>query len=167
MPFRPDADAGSTTRGEGHSRPEPPSESRARRSPTLRFLWHYVEMVLVMVAGMLVLVPALSAVAGALGAGSSELERDAPALVVLGMGFSMTAPMVGWMWWRGHPRAATRDMAGAMIVPTLGVLGLLASGAIDDLGVLLLIQHVVMFPAMLAVMLLRREEYAHGTHHHR
>jgi hypothetical protein len=135
-----------------------------RRSPILRFLGHYIEMVLVMFAGMLVLVPALLALAWIVGASRSDLERDAPALVLLGMGFSMTAPMVWWMRWRGHSWSATREMAGAMIVPTLGVVGLLAVGAVGDLGDLLMIQHVAMFPSMLAVMLLRREEYSHGVH---
>ena len=163
MPFRPDAEAGSTTHDEGSRT----ATSRARRSPTLLFLRHYVEMELVMVVGMLVLGPTLGVLAGAWGAGSAELERDAPALVILGMGFSMTAPMVLWMWWRGHSRAANLEMASAMIVPTLGALGFLVTGAVEDLETLLVIQHLVMFPAMLAVMLVRREEYTHGTHLHR
>jgi hypothetical protein len=147
----------------------PPDASSAakrkrRRSPWRRFLLHYVEMVLVMLAGMAVFVPVLLLVAAAFGAGRSELQQDAPALVLLGMGLSMTAPMVGWMRFRGHSWAANREMAGAMILPTLATVGLLWSGAVEDLDTLLGIQHMAMFPAMFVVMLWRREEYSHGTH---
>ena len=134
----------------------------SRRSATFRFLRHYLEMVLVMIAGMVVLGSALAAPAAAVGAGPSELSREAPAVLLLGMGFSMTAPMIWWMRRGGHSPAATREMAGAMIVPTLAVVVLLAFG-VDDIGDLLGIQHVAMFPSMLAVMLLRRHEYSHGT----
>ena len=127
----------------------------------MRFLVHYGEMVLVMLAGMLVIALPVVLIAAALGAGPAELGRDAPAAVLLGMGLSMTAPMVWWMRRRGHSAAATGEMAGAMIVPTLSAVALLASGAVDDLDTLMGIQHVAMFPAMLAVMLLRRTEYAH------
>jgi hypothetical protein len=115
-----------------------------------------------MIADMLVLGSALALLAAALGAGPSELSRETPAVLLLGMGFSMTAPMVWWMSRRGHSRAATREMAGAMIVPTLAVVALLAFG-VEDIAALLGIQHVAMFPSMLAVMLLRRQEYSHRT----
>ena len=134
----------------------------ATASPPLRFIAHYVDMVLVMLAGMLVLGSALVGLAAALGSGHSELRSDAPALLLLGMGFSMTAPMVWWMRRRGHSWAANREMATSMIVPTLGVVALLGTGVVDDVGALLGIQHVVMFPAMFAVMLLRRDEYSHA-----
>ena len=135
----------------------------ARRAAALRFLRHYLEMMLVMLAGMVVLGAPLALLAAALGAGPSELSREAPAVLLLGMGFSMTAPMVWWMRRRGHSGAATREMAGAMIVPTLAVVGLLTFG-VDDIGDLLGIQHVAMFPSMFAVMLRRRHEYAHPAH---
>ena len=135
----------------------------SRRAAALRFLRHYLEMVLVMLAGMVVLGAPLALLAAALGAGPSELSREAPAVLLLGMGFSMTAPMVWWMRRRGHSWAATREMAGAMIAPTLAVVSLLAFG-VDDIGDLLGIQHVAMFPSMLAVMLLRRQEYARAAH---
>jgi hypothetical protein len=51
-----------------------------------------------------------------------------------------------------------------MILPTLGVLALLWSGGVEDIGELLVIEHVVMLPAMLVAMLLRRDEYT-GHHH--
>jgi flagellar biosynthetic protein FliP len=109
---------------------------------------------------MLVLGSALLGLAALVGVSRSELTDDAPALLLIGMGLSMTAPMVWWMARRGHSAAATREMAGAMIVPTVAVVALLAFGTVTDVGELLEIQHVVMFPAMLAVMLLRRSEYS-------
>jgi hypothetical protein len=139
-------------------------ERAKRLSPRLHFLRHYIEMVLVMLGGMVVLGGPLLLLAAAFGAGPSELQREVPALVLLGMGFSMTIPMLLWMRWRGHTWAASREMAGAMIAPTLVVVGLLWSGVNDDIDALLMIQHVAMFPSMLLVMLWRREEYSHGVH---
>jgi hypothetical protein len=51
----------------------------ARRSPTLRFAAHYLEMVVVMIAGMLVLGSALALVATAFGTGPAVLTHTAPA----------------------------------------------------------------------------------------
>ena len=128
--------------------------------PAAHFARHYVEMVLAMFAGMI----ALGIPAGvALGGFGINLTEDAPAAILLGMGITMTVPMVAWMRYRGHAWAASNEMAASMMVPTLGVVALLAGGLVDDTHALLVIQHVVMFPAMLAVMFLRLDEYAH-TH---
>jgi hypothetical protein len=56
-------------------------------------------------------------------------------------------------------------MAASMLIPTAGVIGLLWSGLVTDIGSLLAIEHVVMLPAMLAAMLLRRDEYSGHMHH--
>jgi len=133
------------------------------RSPRVQFGLHYLEMIAVMLAGMLVLGSALGLAAEAVGYGSAELEDDAPALILAGMGFSMAAPMIAWMRWRGHSWAANRAMAISMIAPTVAVILLLAAGALEDLGTLMAIQHVVMFPGMFVAMLLYRSEYVHGV----
>jgi hypothetical protein len=126
--------------------------------PAARFARHYAEMVIAMFAGMAVLgMPAAMAIGG-LGV---ELRDEAPAALLLGMGITMTVPMVAWMRIRGHGWRASNEMAASMMVPTLGVVALLAFGLVEDVGALLVIEHVVMLPAMLAVMLLRRDEYAH------
>ena len=143
--------------------PPNPSLERQAPAPRRRFAAHFGEMVLVMIAGMLVVGGALTLLAASLGAGPGVLERDAPAVVLLGMGFSMTVPMVWWMQRRGHSPAATREMAAAMIVPSLGAVALLAASVIDDFDALLGIQHGAMLPAMLGVMLLRRGEYSHAV----
>jgi hypothetical protein len=131
-------------------------------NPKFQFAKHYVEMVLVMLAGMFALGGILLAMAAALGASPGDLRDDAPALVLLGMGLSMTAPMVWWMHRRGHSWGANRAMALAMFLPALAMVLLLASGAVTDLDTLLGIEHTVMFPAMLVAMLPYRGEYTHG-----
>jgi hypothetical protein len=128
------------------------------------FVRHYLEMVAAMFLGMGVLgMPAVMAL-GAVGVSSAELRADAPALLLLGMGISMTVPMVGWMRYRGHGWRASNEMAASMLVPTAGVIALLGAGLVTDVGALLAIEHVVMLPSMLVAMLLRREEYTHGAH---
>jgi hypothetical protein len=138
---------------------------RARRisSSTRHFLRHYVEMVVAMFLGMVVLgVPAGWAL-GALGSSWSELNTDAPALMLLGMAATMTAPMVGWMRYRGHGWRANTEMSASMLVPTLAAIALLEASVVDDIGALLVVEHIAMLLGMLGVMLLRPAEY---THHH-
>jgi hypothetical protein len=130
---------------------------------TIQFAKHYLEMVLVMLAGMFVLGGALLAIAAALGASPNEIQDDAPGLFLTGMGFSMVAPMVWWMRRRGHSWAANRAMAAAMIAPTAATLVFLATGAITDLHSLLMIEHIAMFPAMLVAMLPYRAEFTHSA----
>jgi len=79
---------------------------------TRHFVRHYVEMLLAMLLGMLVLGgPAMLAL-GAAGVGSAELRAEAPALLLLGMGVTMTVPMVAWMRHRGSPRNGLCPHAG-------------------------------------------------------
>jgi flagellar biosynthetic protein FliP len=123
------------------------------------FARHYVEMVAAMFAGMFVLgLPAAGALELA-GSGLGELEESAPAVYLLGMGISMTVGMVGWMRYRGHGWRPASEMAGAMMAPTFAVIFLLGLGVLD-FGGAMMIEHVTMFPAMLAVMLARWEEYS-------
>jgi cytochrome bd-type quinol oxidase subunit 2 len=132
------------------------SHTRGRGiSPALRFVGHYLEMVAVMLLGMVALGGAALGLLALAGVTSEELSDDAPALYLIGMGISMVVPMVWWMRHRGHSAAANREMAAAMIVPTLAVLVLLAAGAFTDVHSLMGIQHATMFPAMFGVMLLR------------
>ena len=72
----------------------------------------------------------------------------------------MSVPMVAWMRHRGHGWLPCWEMTASMIVPTIGALALLEAGALDGAHAAMGVQHVVMFPAMLGVMLLRRSEYA-------
>jgi hypothetical protein len=114
------------------------------------FVRHYLEMVAAMFLGM-------GVAAGALAASGVSTGDLAPAVLLLGMGASMTVPMLAWMRFRGHGGQPLIDMTAAMVIPTLGVTAALAWT--DDVGALLMIEHVVMLPAMLVAMLARRDEY--------
>ena len=131
------------------------------------FIRHYIEMLVAMGLGMLVLgVPAIGILSAA-GTSTTDLRTDAPALMLLGMAVTMTVPMVAWMRYRGHGWAPSNEMALSMFIPTFAVIGLLWTGSVTDFGALMTIEHVAMLPAMLVAMLLRREEYSahsHGTH---
>jgi hypothetical protein len=129
---------------------------------TRQFARHYVEMVVAMFLGMGVLLPPLGA---ALRAGGTSLH-ETDALMISAMAVTMTVPMVAWMRYRRHGWPVCADMTAAMVIPTLSVLALLWSGLVGDLGTLLLIEHVAMLPGMLVAMLLRRDEYTGGVHHH-
>jgi hypothetical protein len=132
---------------------------------TRHFARHYVEMVAAMFLGMVVIgVPAVAAL-GVVGVSSSELEDDAPALLLFGMAVTMTAPMVAWMRYREHDWRPCTEMAVAMFVPTFGVIALLWSGLLEDIGTLLMIEHLVMLPSMLVAMLLRPDEYTGAVQH--
>ena len=132
-----------------------PSGSHSKRA----FARHFGEMLLAMFLGMAVLGGV--AVLGLAAAGSSFSNTSGAAQVLL-MGFSMTVPMVGWMSYRGHDTARNVEMAASMIVPTLLAAALAAAGALGA-GAALGLQHVVMIPAMLGVMLWRYEHYS-GSH---
>jgi hypothetical protein len=86
--------------------------------------------------------------------------------MLLGMGITMTVPMVARMRYRGHGWQASNEMAASMLIPTAGAIGLLGAGLVADAGALLMAEHVVMLPSMLVAMLLRREEYSHAAHSH-
>jgi hypothetical protein len=120
--------------------------------PTRHFIRHYAEMVVVMLAGMAVY-------GGLLALAGIEISAQSPELRLLGMGFSMAAPMVPWMRYRGHDWRPAWEMAGAMILPSVAAIALLWSGLVEDLETLFGIEHTAMFVAMLALMLARRDDY--------
>ena len=122
---------------------------------TRAFARHYAEMLIAMFAGMFVLGAAASLVFDL-----DAWHEDAPALLLLGMAFTMTAPMVAWMRYRGHGWAPCADMTVAMFGPSLLAIALGAFAGLD-VGGQMAVQHVLMFPAMLVAMLLRRDEYTH------
>jgi hypothetical protein len=126
------------------------------------FVRHYVEMVVAMFAGMVVL--GLPAEVGlqAIGSSSSDLQVDAPAVLFIGMALTMTVPMVAWMRYRGHRWRPCGEMAAAMLAPTAVAIALLG---VVDFHALMMWEHVAMLLAMLGAMLLRPAEYMHAHHH--
>lgn len=78
-----------------------------------RFARHYVEMLVAMVLGMVVLGTPSSLALSAAGMSMSELHNDTPALMLFGMALTMTVPMVAWMRHRGHGWAASAEMSAS------------------------------------------------------
>jgi hypothetical protein len=130
-----------------------------------RLIQHYIEMVVAMFLGMGILGLPAGWAMDPLGTSWSELHHDAPALMLFGMAVTMTVPMVAWMRFRGHGLRACAEMSAAMFVPTFAVIALLGGGLVEDIGMLLLVEHVAMLVGMLGAMLLHRSEYT-GTHGH-
>lgn len=139
-----------TEHAAGHEQPT------GRRRRWLRFAGHYLEMVVAMFAGMIVLGGALRAVLAAAGVAYS-LGRY-PELVVLEMGLTMAVGMGAWMRYRRHGWASTLEMSGAMLAPAVAVVPLVWLDVLGA-GAAITLEHVAIFPLMLAVMLRRRGEY--------
>ena len=135
------------------------SEKSSAHRPVRHFVRHYLEMLVAMTAGMVVLTPLWELGLGVAGA-SWLLERTEPATLV--MATSMSVPMVAWMRYRGHGWPASIEMSLSMFVPTFAAIALLAAGLVTGIHALLSIQHIAMLPSMLVAMLARRDEYTHS-----
>jgi hypothetical protein len=123
------------------------------------FARHFGEMLLAMMLGMAVLGGLLSA---GLALAGTKLAAGPAWLQAFSMAVAMTLPMVWWMQRRGHSRARSAEMAGAMIVPTAGAVALHRIGVLESADAVLTVQHVAMIPGMLAVMLWRVDDYTHA-----
>jgi YHS domain-containing protein len=114
-----------------------------------RFVLHFVEMWIAMLAGMLVFM----AVPGVIALPSL--------LHQVGMAVAMTVPMVGWMRIRGHSWRHGIEMSIGMLAPWAAVLILVGLGADQVFPWLAKADGAAMLLGMLAVMLLRPHHYAH------
>jgi len=95
------------------------------------------------------------------------MTDEAPAAMLLLMATTMTVPMAGWMRHKGHAWRPTIEMSASMMLPTIAVIGLDGAGLLNEVGAMLLVEHVAMLAGMFAVMALRPEEYSrHGHQHH-
>jgi hypothetical protein len=141
-----------------------PASTIRRSRRTAHFLWHYLEMCAPMCIGFAV--GDLVYFWAAEQLGYSEPFTQLPALSVLVVTFTMTAPMTAWMLYRGMPRRATAEMSAVM--PALAIV-LLALGwlAIVPKGDLALLEHGLMMPAMLVPMIFRLDLYSGRSSHHR
>ena len=128
---------------------------------TRSFARHYLEMVVVMFVGMALLALPAQWATDALWPG---VDGDDTTMMLARMGATMTLPMIPWMRWRGHGWQPSLEMAAAMIVPAIGVVALLEAGVVESVGLLMTLEHVVMFVAMFAVMIARPDEYSHAAH---
>lgn len=124
----------------------------ATRRGAGRFALHYLEMLVAMTVGMVVLAPLWW-----------PLGIDRPDLETLVMAVDMTVGMAAWMRFRGHRWRPVAEMSAAMVAPFLALLPAYRAGALtgDDL---MMLGHVLMLLTMLGAMLLRPAEYT-GHHH--
>jgi len=129
-----------------------PGRSAGKRA----FARHFGEMLVAMFLGMGVFGGLAALGFAAAGGSSSDLPGGARVML---MGIYMTVPMVLWMRYRGHAAARNAEMAMSMMVPTGVAAGLAFAGPLGT-GAALGVQHAVMVPAMLAVMLWRYDHYA-------
>ena len=126
-----------------------------------RFFVHYFEMCIPMCIGFAV-GDAVYFWAAALF-GYDEPFRELPALSVLVVTVSMTAPMTAWMLYRGMPRRAVWEMTASM--PVLAVLLLMVGWlGLVPTGDLALAEHGLMMPVMLVPMLLHPGFHAGHAH---
>jgi hypothetical protein len=116
------------------------------------FVRHYLEMVVAMLAGMLVLGPLEGLVWPALTA--------RPDVGVMVMATNMAIGMGAWMRFRGHSWRGISEMSASMYVPFAALLVPFWAGAIGE-HTMMTWGHLLMLPAMALVMLLRPSEYAH------
>ncbi len=123
-----------------------------------RFAWHFAQMFVVMMVGMLPMGILLALL------GIRNLSKSQPELFAVIMTVFMVLPMVGWMRIRmGHGWARTAEMSLAMIAPTvvfvpLCLVGLLPHGA--AVGAAMMLMPV----AMLVDMGYRWRDYAQHRH---
>jgi len=122
----------------------------------LHFVRHLAEMVIAMFGGML----ALGTVINALPGGSDLFHP--PVLSALVMATNMAIGMSVWMRFRRHSWRSIAEMSAAMYIPFIILFIPFWVGLIS--GHLVMIGgHALMLPAMVAAMLLRRDEYT-GDH---
>jgi hypothetical protein len=126
------------------------------------FFRHFGEMIVAMIAGMAVLGGVVSLAAHAAGQGDAFDYIWVRALV---MAANMTIGMAAWMRFRGHSWRPVAEMSAAMFAPLAVLAPPYQSGALSQ-GALMGSMHMLMLPAMLVVMLARRDEYAVGHDAH-
>jgi hypothetical protein len=139
----------------------PTATSPSSASRWGRFVLHYVEMVIAMLAGMFVL-GGVQQLALFLLDGTLEHAAQ-PEISSLLMALYMSIAMAAWMRFRRHPWPGTIEMCAAMFASAVVFFPFLWAGMIDA-GTLMMLMHVAMFPLMLLVMLRRKTEYLVHRH---
>ena len=124
------------------------------------FARHYLEMVITMVVGMTVLHPLWAVAFDAMGLPDALHHASVMALV---MATDMSLGMGAWMRYRGHSWRSIVEMSATMYLPFAVFLPPVWAGAMSG-GAMITAGHLLMLPAMLALMLWRRDEYGHGGH---
>jgi hypothetical protein len=136
---------------------QPTSVAIRRRLRISPFWRHFLEMLAVMWIGMAAGMPVFRAIYGL--SSTSQAYRLYPWQSVLAMGLSMAVPMAAWMLVRGHGWRNSAEMAAAMLVPAIPFI-ILCSLHVLGGGPANRIYMVLSIPAMLALMLYRRDAYS-------
>ena len=129
------------------------------------FFRHFGEMFLAMMVGMWALAALDAAIFAAAGTSIPAVKDSVPEIWGLLMALNMTVGMTLWMRHRRHTWAMCAEMAGAMFAPAIVAIVLFWCAVIDGTAIGP-VTMAAMAPAMLAVMLLRRTEYAQPVHSH-
>ena len=126
-----------------------PTAQPLDRLRTREFWFHYGEMIAAMVVGMMVFYPLLTWVLDRLGRGNL-LDAAIPTALV--MATSMTLGMSIWMAIRRHSWHFILEMGAAMYLSFVVLFPTYWAGLLSGDG-LLIAGHIVMLPAMAAVIL--------------
>jgi hypothetical protein len=121
-----------------------------RRSTAWHLVRHYLEMVVAMVVGMVLL--------GLLQQLAWPSLNFYSAVGVLVMATDMAIGMGAWMRVRGHSWRGIAEMSASMYAPFIALLVPYWTGVVSG-AELLTWGHLLMFPAMALVMYLRPAEY--------
>lgn len=136
--------------------PEPPaSPGVSRQTAARRFTRHFLEMVAAMVVGMVVLLPIAAGFVRLIG--DHDLATH-PIMAALEMATTMAIGTWVWMRYRHHTTARIAEMI-AVVYGSFGVLFVpYWAGLLSGRG-LMIGGHLVMLPAMITAMLVRRDDY--------
>ena len=130
----------------------PGNSLRSRGSTAWYLVRHYVEMVVAMLIGMVLL--------GLLQQLAWPSLNYHSAVGVLVMATDMAIGMGAWMRVRGHSWRGIAEMSASMFAPFIALLIPYWTGAVSG-AELMAWGHLLMFPAMALVMYLRPAEYLH------
>jgi hypothetical protein len=119
-----------------------------------RFVRHLLEMGLAMMVGM---IASAAIFLSAVGMTAAEAMREHAVLFVVLQALGMSAAMVAWMRHRGHGWRSCAEMAGAMVVPAIPLIGLRMAGTIS--GPICGAYCALSIAAMVLVMFYRRSDY--------
>ena len=125
---------------------------RSRRSTAWHLVRHYLEMVVAMLIGMVLL--------GLLQQLAWPSLNFYSAVGALVMATDMAIGMGAWMRVRGHSWRGIAEMSASMYAPFIALLVPYWTGAVSG-AELMAWGHLLMFPAMALVMYLRPAEYLH------
>ena len=127
------------------------------------FLWHFVQMCLVMCAGGAILTFVFFGGAALLG--YPDLFAQAPYLATLVLAINLSVAMVAWMRFRHHEWQPTLEMAGTSMATGIVLIALGSLGLVPVSDVFEWMTRLAC-PVMLVPMLFRVKLYTGSMDHH-